>query len=695
MVFDAKSQEDTLMNAWMELSLEDLLALQINVASKSKSTTRETPGSISVVTDEDIRNNFCRDLVDVFNLVPGFNISKDDDYTTFLSRGLFGFEGRTLIMVNGMQLSDLYFGSYIIGNDFPIQLIKRIEIIRGPGSVIYGGTAELAVINIVTYTGEEIQGSDVVVRYGHLSKKFGHSDVGFMAGMKNELFDLSIIGAYGKALRTDGEAKYINNDLTYDHNYTSAGIESKSFLISGKYKEKTHFSLLYNEYTNNQVRRFKLAETTDIDNNTFSTLTEAFENRKVSYTHSTLGAQLFREFTIKDMVITNGISYQYSYPFERKPTREEVYTQRIKPYLFGVYNWKKFEITLGTEYFLDYSKINRPEESLPLDFLRKSIDDQGRDEIGISNFAAYSNLKYKILDAKWKILLNLGARYDYNELYGKKLNPRIALNAYGDMFFFKLIYSSAYRAPLVANNAFSRYGLNPDTALNSRPIEGVKPEDTKVFEMEVNCKIQDAFIMTLNAFYQEVNNIIEFRYNYLNDDLYSDNGGKIGTYGGEFELKYLNKKYKAVGNISWAKPRFFKNNNEWAYSYEDARGGDTYITPDNEDGYPTNLHLLGLPEIKVYSNHTFIFSKNISASFNGLYLSERWAYDGSAKSKRIESQVIFGVGLEYQNDFLTLMLSVHDIFNQRQDIATSWYDGGYDILHYKGREISLGMRFKF
>ena len=58
-------------------------------------------------------------------------------------------------MVDGMQISDLRFGSFTMGDVIPVHLIERIEVIRGPGSVVYGGIAELAVVNIITSTGEQ------------------------------------------------------------------------------------------------------------------------------------------------------------------------------------------------------------------------------------------------------------------------------------------------------------------------------------------------------------------------------------------------------------------------------------------------------------------------------------------------------------------------------------------------------------
>ena len=132
------------------MTIEDLMNAKVTVSSKYEESIRESPNVISVISKDDIKKNHCRDLIDVFNMVPGMIITKDEDHSALSSRGLYGYEGRTLFMIDGLQLSELYFGTFPIGNAIPVHMIERIEIIRGPGSVTYGGTAELSVINIIT-----------------------------------------------------------------------------------------------------------------------------------------------------------------------------------------------------------------------------------------------------------------------------------------------------------------------------------------------------------------------------------------------------------------------------------------------------------------------------------------------------------------------------------------------------------------
>jgi outer membrane receptor for ferrienterochelin and colicin len=139
-----------------DLSLEELLNIEVRVASGSKShglTTRESPSIVTLVTEEEIRKSGARDLIDVLRLVPGFEFGMDVQGAVGVGiRGNWGFEGKVLFLLDGQEMNDNSYGTLVLGNHFSVQQIKRVEIIRGPGSALYGGFAELSVINVITNT---------------------------------------------------------------------------------------------------------------------------------------------------------------------------------------------------------------------------------------------------------------------------------------------------------------------------------------------------------------------------------------------------------------------------------------------------------------------------------------------------------------------------------------------------------------
>ncbi|MDP2877492.1 MAG: TonB-dependent receptor plug domain-containing protein, partial [Holophaga sp.] len=147
---EAKTMEDELLA---------LLNTPVTVASQKAMTTRESPGIISLVTREEILTSGARDLLDVLRLVPGFDFASDIQGVVGPAvRGLWGFEGKVLLLVDGQELNETRYGTVQFGNHVPVDQIRQIEIIRGPGSAIYGGFAELAVINVVTRSGSDLNG---------------------------------------------------------------------------------------------------------------------------------------------------------------------------------------------------------------------------------------------------------------------------------------------------------------------------------------------------------------------------------------------------------------------------------------------------------------------------------------------------------------------------------------------------------
>ncbi len=132
-----------------DMTLEQLMGLEISIASKIALTQKESPAIVSVVTKDEIQNSGARDLIDVLRLVPGIDFNGDVWGMVGISmNGNWGNNGKVLLMIDGQEQNEIAFSSLFFGNHYPVEIIKRIEIIRGPGSAIYGGFGELGVINI-------------------------------------------------------------------------------------------------------------------------------------------------------------------------------------------------------------------------------------------------------------------------------------------------------------------------------------------------------------------------------------------------------------------------------------------------------------------------------------------------------------------------------------------------------------------
>jgi len=159
---------DHSQNLDTEGGLEALLKIEIPVvtaASKIRQSATEAPSSITVVGAEEIKRYGYRTLADILQSVRGLHVSYDRTYSSLGFRGftIGGFgnsNDRVLVLVNGHRINNSLTDGAFIGTEFilDVDLIEQVEVIRGPGSVLYGGNALFGVINVVTRKGRELTG---------------------------------------------------------------------------------------------------------------------------------------------------------------------------------------------------------------------------------------------------------------------------------------------------------------------------------------------------------------------------------------------------------------------------------------------------------------------------------------------------------------------------------------------------------
>ena len=189
-----------------DISLDELTDLTVGTvegASKREQLTTEAPASVSIISSDEIERFGHRTLADVLQSVRGFHVSYDRNYHFLGTRGINqqDFNSHVLILVNGHRINNNLSDGGFVGTMFPIDvdLIERVEVIRGPGSVLYGNNAFFGVINVVTKRGADFRKGEVsgtVASFNTYSGRvtYGHS-------FKNDI-ELLLSGSY---LDSDGE----------------------------------------------------------------------------------------------------------------------------------------------------------------------------------------------------------------------------------------------------------------------------------------------------------------------------------------------------------------------------------------------------------------------------------------------------------------------------------------------------------
>lgn len=136
------------------LTLEELLTIKISTASLRPQEVREAPATIYVVTEEDFRRYGYRDLKDILRNLPGIDYIWPGSHLGGGQRGFSSYWELTKLLINGKEANAMPNDAVFIVNQFNLTGVKRVEIVQGPASVLYGPEAFSGVINIITKDAE-------------------------------------------------------------------------------------------------------------------------------------------------------------------------------------------------------------------------------------------------------------------------------------------------------------------------------------------------------------------------------------------------------------------------------------------------------------------------------------------------------------------------------------------------------------
>jgi outer membrane receptor protein involved in Fe transport len=158
------------------LTLDSLLAVQISSGAKYAQTSAEAAASVSIITSEDIDRYGYRTLGEALASLPGFYTSYDRNYTYVGSRGFSrptDYNNRFLVLIDGNTVNEGIWGGALVGTELgvPLRSLERIEVVRGPGSALYGTGAMFGVINLVTKSGAARDGAELGIEGGSYGRR--------------------------------------------------------------------------------------------------------------------------------------------------------------------------------------------------------------------------------------------------------------------------------------------------------------------------------------------------------------------------------------------------------------------------------------------------------------------------------------------------------------------------------------------
>jgi outer membrane receptor protein involved in Fe transport len=190
----SSSEEEDLSSAFGDKAM-------VSIATGSQQLLRRAPAVATVITAQDIAAMGATDLDEVMETVPGVHVSRGIQgyIPLYVMRGIYGdYNSHTLMLQNGVPMTTMLVGNR--GNTWyglPLENIARIEIIRGPGSALYGADAYSGVINIITKTAADTSGTEVGMRAGSFNTRSVWAQHGGKLGPVD-------VAAYLRAVHTDG-----------------------------------------------------------------------------------------------------------------------------------------------------------------------------------------------------------------------------------------------------------------------------------------------------------------------------------------------------------------------------------------------------------------------------------------------------------------------------------------------------------
>lgn len=171
--FSTQAQEDVPLEELVKLSFQELLDVEIFTTSKSEEMLNDTPGVVTVISAKEIKQFGANNLYEVLARVTSTYMTGSHVYpqnVTAMRGDLTShYDNHILLLLNGRPIRESFTGgiNFPIYLAFPLKVIERIEVVRGPGSVLlYGSNAYSGVINIITHQKSSIPQTQVSLRAG-------------------------------------------------------------------------------------------------------------------------------------------------------------------------------------------------------------------------------------------------------------------------------------------------------------------------------------------------------------------------------------------------------------------------------------------------------------------------------------------------------------------------------------------------
>jgi outer membrane cobalamin receptor len=662
-----------------ELSLFEDIPVVVTASKKPERIT-EAPSIISVITEDDIKRMGARNIMDVLRTIPGMEIMKDAwNISQIAVRGLRSENSAGVkILIDGHSLNDpITGGATEFYDDLPLKNIRRIEIIRGPASALYGANAFVSVVNIITKSAQDINGTEVSLGAG----SFHTLNPSLLFGKTLNELEVSLYADY---YTTAGAEFFINSDMMslYDDAHTSEGLPPIS-LAPGTFREERErldlaYTLKYRDFTLHGGFLDKswgpfLTDSYILNKNSTEDVRHIYadlEYRRFFTERLEVSGKIYADqFHIKTFEqVAPGLSILnttnntiFVYP-NGLITKFHARSWRTGGEVQSNYRlFKNNDLTVGVacEYLaVDDVHIRTNEDNYTRGYPPDELHDLAElvPDVKTSSFQTFAAI---FAQDKWKVRRNLdltlGIRGDYFSDFGGVFTPKIGITYEPDpVLNIKALFGSAFRVPSFMESFMKR------SAQGSPARSDLVVEELRTFEIGVGYKPVDWLVGEMNYFYTDINELTEVT---EGEDTGSapigttriyQNVGGIDVQGIEVELRGKSEKEIALGII----PRIVSSSLRLNYSYQDTQDSVTHEKMPNMARHKGNIGIglnLSAENPKEGGRNTLSIFRSFSDEFS-LYF-DLFLCGKRQRSHDDPRDALPGFAL------LDLTLTAHDVFH--------------------------------
>lgn len=462
-------------NNYFDLSLEQLLEVQILSASKKQEPIAHAAAAAYVLTGEDINRAGVTTIADALRMVPGVQVARADSNSWAIS--IRGFNStlanKLLVLIDGRSIYNPVFGGTLWeAHDLMLEDIERIEVIRGPGGALWGANAVNGVINIITKHSRDTQGTLASAVYGNEEQGTLSARHGGRIGNDGSY------RVYAKGFQRDASHKPAGGD-TFD--------EWDGFRTGFRADWSDAFTLQGDAYRTN-------AEQLRVDYSLVPPYMPVKEQRIVYEGAHLLGRwtelrsdssqftlQAYIDWTQRDEPF-NFIDDRITYDVEAQ-------------YNFAPWGNQEFIVGGGLRFLTDDKQGNRNVEFSP---------QKRRDEL----YSFFVQDKITLLPDT--LFLTLGSKFEHNNFSGYETQPNIRLQWQPNIrqTFWSAI-SRAVRTPTaIEEDLTSTLGTAPNARIAVEPNEHFHSEELVAYELGYRHQLKPNLSLDLTTFYNDYQHLM-------------------------------------------------------------------------------------------------------------------------------------------------------------------------------------------